>query len=209
MGEVVGRRRSRAATLPVDLRLISPLARCGEKALFNKILLCVDDSPASDRIATVGADLANRYNAEVVVLSVLDPARFATPPYSGLEAMSMVDWHSRSLAQTGQRIRASFETMGIRNRLMLLPGRTAETVVEVANQEQADLIVMGGETKSRIRVAMEGSLWADIARTAPCNVLRVPPIPDSEASGPAQPRRFSRVRRALSARTQSVDPLAS
>lgn len=177
--------------------------------MFTKILLCVDDSPTSDRIASVGADLATRYDAEVVVLSVMDPARFASPPYSGLEAIHMVDWHSRSLAQTGQRIRAAFETMGIRNRHMLLPGRTAETVVEVANQEQADLIVMGGETKSRLRIAMEGSLWADVARTAPCNVLRVAPDSEATEERPTRPSRFARFSIDRKTGAQAVDPLAS
>jgi nucleotide-binding universal stress UspA family protein len=174
--------------------------------MFCKILLCVNDSPLSDQIAHVAADLARRYKAEVVVLSVLDPSRFACTPYSGLEAISMVDRHSRTLADTGQRIRAAFEGMGIVNRLLVLPGRTAETVLEVAHQEGVDLIVMGGETKSRLRAAMEGSLWADIARTAPCNVLRV--SPKEEEAPVERPNRRPGMRIPLGLRRHAVDPLA-
>jgi nucleotide-binding universal stress UspA family protein len=173
--------------------------------MFNKILVCVDDSAHSEQIASVGMDVAGRYGAEVVVLSVLDPARFAAPPFSGLEAIQMVDRHSRSLAHTGQRTRAAFESMGITSRLLVLPGKTAETVIEVAHQERVDLIVMGGEAKGRLRAAVEGSLWGDVARLAPCNVLRVSPkdeviVPPRRGRGMLIPVAFHR---------HAVDPLAS
>lgn len=177
--------------------------------MFQRILLCVDDAPISDQIARVGADLARRYGAEVVVLSVLDPARFASPPYSGLEAINMVDHHSRSLAQTGQRIRATFEAFGIRNRLLIMAGRTGETVVEVARQEEVDLIVMGGENKGRLRAAMEGSLWADVARTAPCNVLRVSPAEEEAPAAPPRNNRRPGKLIPIGFHRFAVDPLAS
>lgn len=174
--------------------------------MFRKILLCVDESPTSQEIAVVGADIARRYDSEVVVLSVLDPSRFPSPPYSGLEGVQMADLHSRSLTLVAQQVRAQFESMGIRNRHMLLPGRTANTIVEVASQERASLIVMGGENKSRLRIMLEGSLWNDVARSAPCNVLRVlPPQEDPSACPPRKNRgTLIPIRRML-----AVDPLAS
>lgn len=177
--------------------------------MFSKILLCVDDSPISDQIAKVGADVARRYDAEVVILSVLDPSRFASPPYSGLEAMNMVDRYSRSLAHTSQRIRVALEGLGIVTRMLVLPGRTADTVIEVANQEQVDLIVMGGETKSRLRAVVEGSLWSDVARSAPCNVLRVSPQPDDPSLVPPKKDRNSGTLIPVGFRRLAVDPLAS
>lgn len=174
--------------------------------MFKKILLCVDDTPLADQIADMGVDVARRYRADVVVLSVLDPARFPAPPYSGLEAIHMVDRHTKSLANSGERIRAMLESLGIDTRLLVLPGKTADTVVEVACQERADLIVMGGENKSRLRAALEGSLWGDVARTAPCNVLRVSPKEEPVST----PRRGRSIMAGLSAfRALQVDPLAS
>lgn len=166
--------------------------------MFKKLLLCVDDSPLADQIGRVGADLACRYDAEIVLLSVLDPARFASPPYSGLEAVGMIDKHSRSLTDTGHRIGAHLNEMGIPTRTLFLPGRTADTILEVASQERADLIVMGGESKGRVRSWLEGNLWVDVSRAAPCNVLRVGPadaerdrergrqVPGSAAPAPAR-----------------------
>jgi nucleotide-binding universal stress UspA family protein len=143
--------------------------------MFKKLLLCVDDSSIADQIARVGADLACRYDAEIVLLSVLDPARFASPPYSGLEAVGLIDKHSRSLTDTGHRLSVHLNEMGIPTRTLFLPGRTADTILEVAAQEKADLIVMGGDSKGRLRSWLEGNLWADVSRAASCNVLRVGP----------------------------------
>lgn len=174
--------------------------------MFSKFLVCVDDSPLSEQIADVGLDIALRYRAEVVVLSVLDPTRFPSPPYSGLEAIEMVDRYTQTLAHFGQRIRSFFEGMNIPSRLLIVPGRTAETIVEVANQERVNLIVMGGENKSRLRAAFEGSLWGDVARTAPCHVLRV-----TSKDSPAETPRGGRgvLDYFASFRALKVDPLAS
>jgi nucleotide-binding universal stress UspA family protein len=155
--------------------------------MFKKLLLCVDDSPLADQIGRVGADVARRYDAEIVLLSVLDPARFATPPYSGLEAAGMIDRHSRSLTDTGHRVSVHLTEMGIPNRRLFLPGRAADTILEVADQEGADLIVMGGGPKGRLRSWLEGNLWADVSRAAPCSVLRVGP-PEAERT-PTRGRR--------------------
>ncbi|MBC8143532.1 MAG: universal stress protein [Armatimonadetes bacterium] len=141
--------------------------------MFKKILICVDDSPVSDRIAEVGADIARRYNADAILLSVLDAARFARPPFSGLEAVAMVDHHSRSLTNNAYRLHEELQAEGVNSRVMFLPGQTAQMILSVADQEQTDLIIMGGDAKNWMRSLLEGNLWSEVSRAAPCNVLRV------------------------------------
>jgi nucleotide-binding universal stress UspA family protein len=160
--------------------------------VFRKVLLCVDDSTFSEKVAGMGVDVARRFHAEVIVLSVLDPSRFAEPPYSGLEASQMIDSHSRSLTSMANRVSLTLDMMKIPNRIILLPGKTAQTIIEVAQRENIDLIVMGGEAKGRIRSWLEGNLWSEVSRSAPCNVLRVNPGSDSGIFIP--PGRDERIR---------------
>lgn len=143
--------------------------------MFQKILVCVNEDNFSEKVAQIGADVARRFHAEVVVLSVMDATRFAETPYSGLEASDMIDRHSRSLTGMAHRISLGLDTLKIPNRVIFLPGRTARTIIEVAQQEKADLIVMGGETKGRLRSWLEGNLWSDVSQSAPCNVMRINP----------------------------------
>lgn len=169
--------------------------------MFQKILVCVNEDEFSDKVASIGADVARRFHAEVVILNVLDASRFAEMPYSGLEASEMIDRHSRSLTGRAHRISLALENLKIPNRVIFIPGRTAQTILEVATQEKVDLIVMGGETKGRLRSWFEGNLWSDVSRCAPCNVLRVSPdsaswtlIPPGQGDRPTMDRSGSQGR---------------
>lgn len=141
--------------------------------MFRKIILCVDDKPNSHTLTRVAADMAGRYEAEIVVLSILDPARFASPPYSGLEACELLDKHSRTLSRKAHRIGLLLHDMGFPNSVRFLPGQCAQTIADVAAEEQADLIVMGGRQKGWLRACWEGDLYSHVARRVACNVMRV------------------------------------
>lgn len=141
--------------------------------MFQKLIVCIDESPQSEQVVRASADLACRYNAQIVLLSVLDPARFADQPYSGLEAIGLVDRHSRSLTSSGHRLKAVLDEKEVRSRLMILPGKSAETILEVARNEKADLIIVGTEAKGRLRAWLENDLWSELSHKAPCNVLRI------------------------------------
>jgi nucleotide-binding universal stress UspA family protein len=143
--------------------------------MYRKIVVCIDDTPLSERVTRIGADLACRYDADIVLLSVVDPARFARQPYTGLEAVQMLDRHSRSLSNQTHRMGALLHGMGVRSKEMILPGRSVETILNVADEENADLIVIGTEAKSRLHAWLHSDLWSEVSHKASCNVLRVIP----------------------------------
>ncbi|MBC8104017.1 MAG: universal stress protein [Cytophagales bacterium] len=159
--------------------------------MYRKIIVCIDDTPLSEKVALAGADLARRYSAEVVLLSVLDPARFARQPYSGLEAVQMLDRNSRSLSNRAHRLSALLDSMGVRSQQVLVPGRSVETILNVAETESADLIVIGTEARGRLHAWLDNDLWSQVSHKAPCNVLRVTPLgrieEDRNSDTPARP----------------------
>ena len=141
--------------------------------MYRKIVVCIDDTPLSERVTRVGADLACRYDSEIVLLSVVDPARFAHQPYTGLEAVEMLDRHSRSLSSRAHSLSNMLHGMGVRSRQLILPGRSVETILNVSQAESADLIVMGTEARSRWSAWINSDLWSEVSHKAPCSVLRV------------------------------------
>ncbi len=143
--------------------------------MYRKIVVCVDETPLSERVTRVGADMACRYDAEIVLLSVIDPARLAHQPYTGLEAVQMLDRHSCSLSNSAHRLGAMLHTMGVRNKQLILPGRSVETILNVADAESADLIVIGTEARGRLSAWLNSDLWSEVSHKASCNVLRVTP----------------------------------
>ncbi|MBC8136028.1 MAG: universal stress protein [Fibrella sp.] len=141
--------------------------------MYKTILVCVDETPLSERVTRVGADLARRYGAGIVLISVVDPARVTGKTYSGLEAVQMVDQHTQTLNTSVHRLSAQLRDMGVRNRHVVVPGRSAETIMKVAETESADLIVVGSKSLGRLRAWLDNDLWSELSHKAACNVLRV------------------------------------
>ena len=143
--------------------------------MYRKIILCIDDSPLDEQVVRTGADLACRYNAQVVLFSILDPARLPTQPYTGLEAVQMLDRHSRSLSQNSHRFSAFLHDRGIRSQSMQLTGNSAKTILAAAENEAADLIVVGTHARGRIQAWLSSDVWSEVSHKASCQVLRVTP----------------------------------
>lgn len=143
--------------------------------MYKKIIVCIDDTPLSQRVTQVAADLASRYGASVVLLSVVDPARMAKQPYSGLEAVQMIEKQSRSLSNTLHRTGDMLAKMGILNQEIVVSGRSVEAILRVAENEAADLIVIGSTARSRMQAWLNNDLWNEVSHKAACNVLRVTP----------------------------------
>ncbi len=167
--------------------------------MYKKIIVCIDDTPLSDRVTRVAADLACRYDSDVVLLSVVDPARFPRQPYTGLEAVQMLDRHSRSLSNSAHRLGSLLHGIGVRNRQLILPGRSVETILNVSDEESADLIVIGTEARSQLSAWLNSDLWSEVSHKAPCNVLRVTPAGWAKANDDSTVPKTKTSRRLLTA----------
>ncbi|MBC7808351.1 MAG: universal stress protein [Akkermansiaceae bacterium] len=141
--------------------------------MYKKIIVCVDDTPLSEHATLIGADLARRYGASVVLLSVVDPARIAGKTFSGLEAAQMIEQQSRILTNSTHRLGVILTRIGVRNSEVVLPGRSVETILKVAETESADLLVVGSEPRGRLRAWLNDDLWSALSHKATCSVLRV------------------------------------
>jgi nucleotide-binding universal stress UspA family protein len=106
--------------------------------MFDKILVPVDGSEASDRAVHVAADLASRYGAEVIVLHVCGHEYvygIDVLPERLEDANALVDRHVRGLKDAG---------LSARGEVVSAPyGRTARAILVAVDDENVDLIVMG------------------------------------------------------------------
>jgi nucleotide-binding universal stress UspA family protein len=136
--------------------------------MFERILLAVDGSPRSERTIPVAVDLGQRYGAEVTVVHVREYDRYEGddvdlgPP---IPADQLVDgvvgtFHEAGLKATGTVRRVS-------------PGRTAEMIVDVAEQNDAELIVMGTRGMTELKSLLLGGVATKVVNRATCPVLLV------------------------------------
>jgi nucleotide-binding universal stress UspA family protein len=136
---------------------------------IRKILIAVDEQPASVRAGEVGADLARSLGGEVALIHVGDPG------IMGDTGMSPVEFAAR-VKQESERLLAGFH-----ERLSLPPatlrfaqsGAPAPTIIRAAKEWPADLIVIASHGRTGVSRALLGSVAEGVMRNAPCPVLVV------------------------------------
>lgn len=157
-----------------------------------KILLTSDGSDYS-RHALLRVDtLAKCEGAEVVLLVVVQrPAPAVTdmigPPYVdyGLVEQQYLK-EGREILETSAKL---LEARGLRPRRLLREGDPGETILEVAKDEAADLIVMGSHGRSGLTRFLLGSVSDRVITHARCSVLIVKSPPAGPGSPGAAPPR--------------------
>jgi nucleotide-binding universal stress UspA family protein len=139
-----------------------------------KILHPTDFSECADQAQALAVDLAGRLGGEIVLLQVLVEA-----PLYGEGVLSPGDvqrvydaqrtWAEEALEQRAGELRQR----GIKARWRVQAGVPFETIVKVAEEEQAGMIVMGTHGRSGLNRVLLGSVAERVIRLAPCPVLTV------------------------------------
>ena len=163
---------------------VRPADRAGR---VRRVLLATDLGPASDLATAWAFDLARAHDAALLVVSVIDQADTPFVDTASVEtAGTPPRWDQvrddRQLA--AQRLVDLGRTSGIDARFLVWTGSVAESIIEAAESEAADLIVVGSHGRGRL-----GRLfWArsrgrlPVARRAPSwssGPVRRPACPDT------------------------------
>lgn len=144
---------------------------------ITTILCPVDFSEPSDTALSSAVDLAERYAAEIVLIhaiSEFDPA--PSPSYTLThQAMDQIPQIMQQMTEnTHKAMRALIDNNiagRIRARYRVEIGDPAASIVRVAKEEPADLIVIPTHGRSGIKGFFFGSVAEKVVRTAPCPVL--------------------------------------
>jgi nucleotide-binding universal stress UspA family protein len=135
---------------------------------YERILVCFDGSPESERALGRAAALSSVAPVEVTVVSVADPI-YRTPPYTGYSDPREERTHARLL----ERATRTFARQGIAAASIESVGDAAESVVDAARECHADLIVVGSRHRSLLRRLLLGSVSGALVVDAPLDVLVV------------------------------------
>lgn len=117
--------------------------------MYTKILIATDGSPTAAKAARLGADLATSLGASTMLLHVGDP----------IEGTKVLEKTKADL--------------GIDARTLTVEGPPADKILEVAEDEGVDLIIVGNKGMTGARRFLLGSVPNQVSHNAPCNVLIV------------------------------------
>ena len=142
---------------------------------MKPILLATDGSPSAEAATQEAIDLAQAFEAPLVVVSV---AHLAVPPYGGYYGYPEIiaDIHAGEVQRVGKLLAEVTDratTAGLSCETVALDGPAAAEICRVAAARSPRLIVIGAHGWGRIGRLLHGSVSTDVLHEAPCAVLVV------------------------------------
>jgi universal stress protein A len=145
------------------------------KQTLSRILVPTDFSSSSDAALEYATMLADRLSASMHVLHVIeepDVAGWGSEIYIS-ELPRMREAAQQEAERRLNGIVTARELVRLKVSTEIADGRAARAIVDVARQQQIDLIVMGTHGRSGVARLLLGSVTEKVLRTAPCPVLAV------------------------------------
>ncbi len=147
------------------------LAR-GALPRHEKLLLATDLSEASASATDEAFALARRLDASLLAVSVIDPGTLLRPGGHYSARVDQVRGRREQLAQTLVE-RGRLE--GVAVSFLVWEGDPGDMIVEAAEAERADIVIVGSHGRGAVGRFFLGSVSDHVVRHAPCPVLVVRP----------------------------------
>lgn len=144
--------------------------------MFKKILVALDGSEHANRALDYALDLAGKYSANIVLLSVyhpeylhyVDESDYILPyPEQYLDAVKT--YHEKVLSEGLNKVKKLKPALKVSMKLQ--EGEPADEIVAVAKEGNFDVVVMGCQGLGGIAKFFLGSVSDRVANQAPCPVL--------------------------------------
>jgi nucleotide-binding universal stress UspA family protein len=132
-----------------------------------KILVAYDGSESAQRALAQTADLASN-GATVSVMSVAEPL----PQFGRAASMMLPEEHEERRHELDDA-KATLAAKGIEAAVVERKGDAATMIVDEAERESVDMIVMGTRGLNTAKRWLMGSVSSRVVQHAPCNVLVV------------------------------------
>jgi nucleotide-binding universal stress UspA family protein len=153
---------------------------------ITKILAPTDFSDHAAHAFGYARTFADRWNAELHLLNVIEPAVF--PTEAGLTPIGMMKLTEEleNAAHANLKSLAERETMkGLTVETAVAHGRASSAIIDYATIKEIDMIVLATHGRRGLEHLIFGSTAERVVREAPCPVLTVRP-PDTEHGNTAK-----------------------
>lgn len=137
--------------------------------MFNTILFSVDQSREAREAAETVANLVKTYNSRLVLLSVVEKV-----PDSDQVSQGGVMTSVEAVAKLLQGAQALFAEKGLEADVIEREGMPSFTICDVADEVNADLIVMGCRGLGLTSEGASESVTNLVVNLSPCPVLIIP-----------------------------------
>ena len=148
---------------------------------FSKILVAIDGSEISMKAAVYAMDIVKKNKSQLIALTVLDistPRRisssFITAPTYGLKELEEKRKEAQQWLDKFEKLAAKENNVKLKSEIIEDPiSRVGSAIVDYAERENIDLIVIGSRGRSGFKKMLLGSVASDVVTFAHCPVLVV------------------------------------
>jgi len=137
--------------------------------MFGKMLVAYDGSQQSEKAYMLALDMAARYSAQMIVLSVVRPPE---PPVA-VELEAVLESATEYYEAHFKSLKDQAQSLGIEARFQVRVGHPAEQIVRLADEEEVDAIVMGHRGEGFLNRWLLGSVAKRVMSYANCTVVVV------------------------------------
>ena len=148
---------------------------------FSKILVSLDGSEISIKAAVYAIDIVKKNKSQLIALTVLDistPRRisssFITAPTYGLKELEEKRKEAQQWLDKFEKLASKENNVKLKSEIIEDPiSRVGSSIVDYAERENVDLIVIGSRGRSGFKKMLLGSTASGVVTYATCPVLVV------------------------------------
>ena len=149
-----------------------PAAATARPTHTRTLLLATDLSDASASATEEAFDLAGRLGARLLVVSVIDPGSLKL---AGGRFRARIDQVRERRERLAQVLVERGREEGLAVSFLVWTGDPGDMIVEAAEAEHADMVLVGSHGRGPVGRLLLGSVSEHVVRNAPCPVLVVRP----------------------------------
>ena len=143
---------------------------------FRHILAPTDFSDYSKKAVASALELAKTFSARLTALHVMELPPYPIEGYVPLSvSSSFMDDMERQATQDLEQLLPDAATAGVEVVRLVAVGTPYRRIIEIAEAEQVDLIVMATAGRTGFSHLVMGSIAERVVRTATCPVLTLRP----------------------------------
>lgn len=145
--------------------------------MFASIVAGTDGSDTARVAVRYAIDLARELGARLQLVSAYEPVSDARLKTEQIDAPADVEWAinpREEVVALLEEARAEAESVGVKEvETFARQGEAADAIIDVAEEQRADLIVVGNKGMTGAKRFLLGSVPNRVSHHAPCSVLIV------------------------------------